>query len=200
LTLALIPDIPDDMRCQQCGVVHNPALCQGHAKNHSGGQCHKHPYHGSVYCYVHGGAARVERPMDHDRARKALGRLKHEPVENPLAELLDLAGEARAWKVMCAAKVAQLTSMRYGTDGGEAIRGEIVLFERAMDRCAAILALVGKLKIEERLAAITERQKLTIVRAIEAALAAIGADPDQKQVARQVAARHLRAVEPPDAA
>jgi hypothetical protein len=48
--------------------------------------------------------------------------------------------------------------MRYSTDGGEAIRGEIVLWERAMDRCLAVLGTIAKLNIDERLVRINERQ------------------------------------------
>ena len=189
--------------CERCGAVHDPAKCKAHAKRQGGAQCQLPPMDGQEVCGVHGGrnpkaraagAARVAET----KMREALGRLNVVPVENPLAELQSLAGEAKAWKELCAEHVANLKAMRYGTDGGEAIRGEIVVFERAMDRCIVVLTAIAKLNIDERLVRIAEGQKTMVIQAVDAGIAAAGITGPAAIEARKVVARHLRSVPPPD--
>lgn len=75
--------------------------------------------------------------------------------------------------------------------GGEQIRGEVLLFERAMDRCVHTLGVIAKLNIDDRLAAITERQADIIERAVLAMMDDLGMDSDsQKQALRRLSA-HL---------
>lgn len=185
--------------CAKCAAVHDPTLCKAHSKRQAGGQCKNMPMHGQAVCHVHGGrrgatkAAAATRLVA-EQMRKELGSLTITPVDNPLVELQRLAGEARAWKELCAEHVAKLERMRYGTEGGEAIRGEIILFERALDRCAAVLSTIVKLDIDDRLVRIAEAQKNMILAAIEAGLGAVGVSGDQARTARLAAARHLRAV------
>lgn len=185
--------------CERCGKIHDPTKCKAHAKRQGGAQCQLPPMDGQEVCGVHGGrnpkaraagAARVAET----KMREALGRLNIVPVENPLLELQSLAGEATAWKQMCAEHVSNLRSMRYGTDGGEAIRGEIVLFERAMDRCIVVLTAIAKLNIDERLVRIAESQRNMIVQAVDAAIAAAGITGPPAIEARKAVGRHLRAV------
>lgn len=210
-----------DRLCTRCNAVHDPCKCQGHvdeakARAYAEGgreardrvglagggplrQCQLKPCRGQKICWKHGGKAAQVKTAAANRAteaelRKTLGRLAIVPVANPLAELQHLAGEAAAWKALCAEHVANLERMRYSTDGGEAIRGEILLFERAMDRCAQILATVAKLNIDDRLVAIAEAQKDMVIKAIEAAFAAAGIGGSAAVEAKKVAARHLRAV------
>lgn len=185
--------------CSKCNAVHDPARCKAHSKKQGGGQCQRWPMDGLEVCATHGGRTARSKGVSAQHAaevelRKTLGRLTIVPVENPLAELQHLAGEAKAWKDKCAEHVANLERMRYGTEGGEAIRGEILLFERAMDRCLAVLATIAKLNIDERLVRIAEAQKTMVVQAIEAALASAGVSGAQAVEAKRVAARHLRAV------
>lgn len=189
--------------CPRCKAEHDPLRCQAHSKLQRGAQCHKRPVKGLTVCNTHGGStpqakgvrlvAMATEQLEKEH-RKVLGKLSVVPVENPLLELQNLAGEAKAWKELCAGHVAQLERMRYGTEGGEAIRGEILLFERAMDRCAAVLAMIAKLDIDERLVKIAEAQKEMVLRALEAGLAAAGVTGDNARTARQAAARHLRVV------
>lgn len=190
--------------CPKCGTVHDPARCQAHSKRQAGAQCQSHPVRGLTVCKTHGGGSPQSKAASAtwqaaEQLKQKLGTLTVVPVDNPLLELQHLAGEARAWKELCAAHVARLERMRYGTEGGEAIRGEILLFERAMDRCASVLALIAKLNIDERLVKIAEGQKEMILRALEAGLASAGVTGDAARTARQAAARHLRVVAPPGA-
>ena len=169
------------------------------AKTRAGGTCQQVPIHGTRRCRYHGGKspnalAGAARRQAEDQMRKVLGRLNVVPVEHPLTELLSLAGEAKAWKNLCAEHVANLERLRYGTEGGEQIRGEIVLFERAMDRCNTILSSIAKLNIDERLAAIQERQVEVVAVALGKVLAELGLSLEQQQEARHGLARHLRVV------
>jgi hypothetical protein len=103
----------------------------------------------------------------------------------------------KQWKEAMAERVADLLEaekLRYGTDGGEAVRGEIILYERAMDRLANTLAMIAKLNIDERLVRIHEAQRDMVLAAIEAALTKAGINGPAAVEARSEAARHLRVV------
>ncbi|MEU1556775.1 hypothetical protein ABZ517_29310 [Streptomyces scabiei] len=129
-------------------------------------------------------------------ARQVLAELGVAPVEDPLAQLLKLAGEVLAWQRATAALVNGLEDgIRYrGANGAEQLRAEIALYERAMDRAVAVLSAIARLNIDERLVAVTEKQADAMVGAINAALAAAGVDGDRAAKARVAAARHLRLV------
>jgi hypothetical protein len=117
-----------------------------------------------------------------------------DPIDNPLTELAKLAGEVVAWKELIAGYVADLNSVRYSTDAGEQVRGEIVLFERALDRCAVVLTAIARLNIDDRLARVSERQAATVADALSAVLADMGMSHEQQREARTRVARHLRSV------
>lgn len=114
------------------------------------------------------------------------------PVTNPLEKLQELAGLAEWWMESMRAFVADLTILRYSTDGGEAIRGEVLLFERAMDRVNNILLGIAKLNIDERLVAIEENRRDMIVAAVVAGLTTVGLTDAQMAEARAATATHLR--------
>lgn len=185
--------------CAKCHVTHDPTRCKAHSKMQSGGQCQRMPMEGQAVCYTHGGRApqnlaAADRAKTEEKLRKTLGALVSTPVANPLAELQALAGEAKAWKQICHDHMADLEKMRYGTEGGEAIRGEIILFERAIDRCAKILVDIVKLNIDERLVRVSEMQLDLVARALGAWMAEAGMTGEQQQEARRGVARHLRLV------
>lgn len=145
----------------------NPqARCRGTTR--SGKPCTNWPITGGKVCRMHGGAApqvqaKAQERATEERARRALSKLADEqgaaePVANPLLELSKIAGEALRWKQLVAKQVAQLEELRYKGVSGEQVRAEILLFERALDRCAGVLANIVRLNIDERLATITDRQ------------------------------------------
>lgn len=185
--------------CPRCQTVHDPIRCSAHSKMQAGGQCQRLPMAGQKVCATHGGKApqnlaAAETRRTEEKIRKTLGQLVSTPVANPLAALQELAGEAQAWKELCAEHVASLERMRYGTEGGEAIRGEIILFERAIDRLGRLLVDIAKLNIDERLAKVSELQLDLIARALGAWMAEEGMSPEQQQEARRGVARHLRLI------
>ncbi len=166
------------LECPTCGAVHDPLKCQGHtddAKRQAyaeGGaearakatgrlrQCKRDPLKGQTKCRSHGGAAgqvlaKAEQRVAEEKIRKTLGRLTSEPVTNPLEDLLALAGKAKAWMGLLEGHVAELERLRYSTEGGEHIRGEVVLFERAVEACRKVLVDVARLDIDARLMRVT---------------------------------------------
>lgn len=206
--------------CLICGRPHSAATCQGHSKQQAGQQCKGPKVKGLNFCIKHGGrsqaakaisqayvaeqtATKIAKQATTRRIRMVMGEFPNERIENPLQELQLLAGEMKAWKQAMAERVADLLEaekLRYGTDGGEAIRGEILLYERAMERLATTLAAIAKLNIDERLVKIAEAQKDMILAAIEAGLAKAGVTGPLAVEARIEAARHLRIVAAPEPA
>lgn len=157
-----------------------------------------HPGYGA--CRLHGGstvtqtvgAARRRAEAD---VRAVLAELDIPAVEDPLAALLELAGQVIAWQKATATLVNGLEELRYeDSKGSEQLRSEVVLYERAMDRAVNVLAAIARLNIEERLARVTERQADAVIDAIDAALAAVGVTGQDAARAKQAAARHLRSV------
>jgi hypothetical protein len=131
-------------------------------------------------------------------ARQLFGKVapQPQPVTNPLAMYAELTGRVVAWMQTMDSLIDDLRSPRFTDEkGAEQIRGEVQLFERAMDRCNAVLASYARLRIDERLAVITVEQKKMVIRAIEAALATAGVSGPQAEEAKKAAARHLRVVD-----
>lgn len=155
---------------------------------------------GGLVCRMHGGGATQVRTAAKQRllAAKAadeLARLDVPPVDNPLTMLADLLGQAAAFKDVLAVKVNELTELRFeDVKGGEQLRSEVALWERALDRCERFAVNMARLDIDERLARITEQQNEMVLRALNAALDAVGAPPHRRQDAIRAAATHLRVV------
>lgn len=171
--------------------------CKGRKSN--GEPCGSWPLRGALVCRKHGGAApqvqaKAKLRLAEQEIRAGLAKLDVQAVDDPLTELSKLAGQVVAWKDALAAKVNELTALRYEAMGAgtEQLRAEVALWERALDRCAAVLGLIAKLDIDSRLAAISERQADAVVRAVDAAIAAAGITGPAAVQARQVAARELR--------
>jgi hypothetical protein len=163
--------------------------------------CTQWPIEGAKRCRFHGGGtpqARKAAKMAtaEARARKQLGQVgEFSPVENPLTELAQIAGRARAFMEILEGHVATLTDLSLHTPNGEQVRAELQLYGQAMDRTGRLVEALAKLNIDERLVTISERQADAVIAAIDAALTAVGIrDPDLRQEAKRVAGRHLTAV------
>ena len=179
--------------------------CWARSKKKDGGQCGSIAMIGQNVCRMHGGAAaqnlkkakqRVAEAAVEEETRRALAVLDVAPVDNPLTALSEVAGQILAWKDRLSFRVNALNNeIRYSDDkGGEQLRAEVALYERALDRSVTVLGTIARLNIDERLAAISEKQADVVITAIEAALAHAGITGDRAVEAKKVAARHLRAV------
>lgn len=182
----------------------SPTLCG--AKPRPGAErqhpCRKPVSPGTTRCNLHGGKspraqAKAARDQLEAQVDKAIAKLDIAPVEDPLTELSKLAGRVLAWEESMRGHVDKLRSLRYESANGEAIRGEILLFERAMDRCAMVLGLIAKLNIDDRLARITERQAEMLESALFAAFEEAGltiADTGKRERVATAFGRHLSLV------
>jgi hypothetical protein len=116
------------------------------------------------------------------------------PVDNPLEELQKLAGRVLAWEKAIGEMVNRLTDIRYESEhGGEQLRAEVALLERAMDRCERVLVAMARLNIDERVVRISERQAALVVDVLKGALDDLGIDRREEEV-RKVMAKRLRLV------
>lgn len=154
--------------------------CRGHCSD--GRPCPNWAMNGQRVCSVHGGRSpqakgAARRRLVEQGAAAELVRLDVEPLGNPLEQLALLAGQAVAWKDGLAARVNALTSLRYeSADGAEQLRAEVLLWERALDRCEKFCTSMARLDIDDRLAKISQEQGRVIVSFIIAALARFGID------------------------
>lgn len=128
---------------------------------------------------MHGGTApqvkaAARRRLAESKVRQALDEVGIREVENPLEELRALTGEVVAWKDALARHVAALEDRYRFTDdkGGEQLRAEVALYERAMDRAVKVLETWARLGIDAMLAdlrvRVTEAQVDGMVRGLEA--------------------------------
>lgn len=184
---------------------HDPRPLCGARLRQGEGNCRKpagwgteHPGYGK--CRLHGGSTasqttRANRQRVEAEARSVLAEIGATSVDDPLAALLRLAGQVVSWQEATAALVNGLDELRYeDSKGGEQLRSEVQMYERAMDRAANVLSAIARLNIEERLARVSEQQAAAVVAAIEAGLAAAGIEGDRVIEARRAVARHLRSV------
>ncbi|WWT39935.1 hypothetical protein [Microcystis phage Mae-JY09] len=155
----------------------DPVKCT--ATNRAGKPCGNAAMTGTTVCGFHGGKApqvqrAVRRRIAENKVRQALDEVGIREVENPLEELRALTGEVVAWKDALARHVAALEDRYRFTDhkGGEQLRAEVALYERAMDRAVKVLETWARLGIDAMLAdlrvRVTEAQVDGMVRGLEA--------------------------------
>jgi hypothetical protein len=118
-------------------------------------------------------------------------------IGDPFRELLALASEVKALKDWLREIVTAMTPQkwRYSGKTGEQYRAEIVLYERATERLAALLVNIVKLKIEDRLAGVEERTMAMIERALDLSLQASGASMEGQAKALSVLRRELKVLD-----
>lgn len=154
-----------------------------------GKPCKAYAMEDSEVCSAHGGRAPQVKAAARRRAVERqvlaeLARLDVEPLEDPLSELALVAAQAVAWKNAMAAKVNELTSLRYeGTGLGEQLRAEVALWERALDRCEHVLTAMARLNIDERLTEIGEIRAGQIISFLTAVLTRFGIPDDDHVLA-----------------
>lgn len=142
----------------------------------SGQRCKRRPSPGARTCYMHGGrTAKARQRAAEEEARKQIARLDLAPVDDPLSELARVCAQVIGWKDAMAERVNDLNSLRYENEnGGEQLRAEVALWERALDRCERFLTAMARLNIDERLASISEARAEVIIAVFTAALERAG--------------------------
>jgi len=168
-----------------------------------GSRCGRWPIVGSTVCPKHGGSTpQVKRKAAERVLEKSisdtLGKLQIVSVVNPLAAMAELAGEVLAWKDLAAGYVAELKTLdtvNFVTGAAE-VQATVVVFERAMDRAIDVLGTIARLKIDERLVAISEAQGKAMAEIMRSVLAdpALALTAEQRRAVPDVARRHLSVV------
>lgn len=158
---------------------------------------------GATVCRMHGGGApqvkaAAQRRMAESKIRQALDEVGIREVDNPLEELRSLTGEVVAWKDALARHVAHLEDQYRYKDrkGGEQLRAEVALYERALDRAAKLLETWARLGIDAMLAdmqvRVTGAQVETLTAGLEAYRRAAGVEADAHRAGLEALAGVLR--------
>lgn len=172
----------------------------GRCKNPAGFKT-SHP--GTGTCHLHLGATKNHvtagtRHLAESKIRKALDEHEVPDVENPLLELQRLTAQAVAFKDWAARHVAALEDRIRFTDdkGGEQLRAEVAVYERAMDRAAKLCESWARLGLDAMLAAmqvrVTEQQTAVMVRGLDAYRKAAGVGEDDHQAGLAALAKAMR--------
>lgn len=159
-------------------------------------RCGKNAVRGLDVCYSHGAGHPAAKEMGErvmqDRVRQH--RLKKMADENgienldeinPLYELKKIAVEAVAFKDDLREQVIDLQESVY-TDrlGIENVRQIVQLYERAIDRTSKLLVEMGRLNLDERLVAISERQGDLISTVLEKVLSRMELGDERREEAK----------------
>ncbi len=109
----------------------------------------------------------------------------------PFEAFAALASEAVALKDYFASRVTELRVL-HARSNDAAVRAEVALYERAMDRAGRFLTDWVRLGIDDRLVKVQEEQVRVVTEALDRTLDELGiSHPDVKRVL----GRHLRAIE-----
>lgn len=160
-----------------------------------------HPGFGN--CYLHFGATESNAKSADNaklaaRERATLEFLRDnnlvERIDNPLEAIADIASEARAFHRFIGERLAELAhhDWRYESKSGEELREEVALFERSLERVEKFLVNWARLNIDERLAAITERQADALLVVLGSLLADLSLSTEQRDKADVLVPHYLR--------
>lgn len=93
------------------------------------------------------------------------------PIDNPLLAMQQLSIEVVSFKDFLLEKVKELDRLDYSdAKGAQDAKAIVQLYERALDRTTRLMADMAKLKIDERLAAVSERQGELVATVLERVL------------------------------
>lgn len=180
----------------------DPKLCK--ARRSDGEPCKRPPIRGGRVCASHGGRApavraAADRRLAEQEATQEVARLTD--ARGPLTlpdvyrEMLTTAGDAVAWQRVLRERVESLDGYSSATGmGGDQIRADVVLFERAMDRTAKVLELVARLDLDTRLTHISAQQGEQVARVLRVGLDAAGLSTGQREAAEAAMVLELRKI------
>jgi hypothetical protein len=165
-----------------------------------GERCKLPPIRGGTVCWRHGGNApqvrnAARRRLAEAAVRRTLDAVEVTEIDDPVLAFAGLASEALALKEMLAERVAALgEDLTTSTEAGVQLQAEVLLYERAMDRCAKFLETWIRLGLDERIVRVQERHVDALKQVLTRALEVLGQRPDDDEV-RRVVATQLRVVE-----
>lgn len=179
------------------------AKCSAHRSN--GEPCQRSPIAGGAVCATHGGSAghvkaaaarRLEVAAVEADVRAVIASEGLEAVTEPLEALAMLATETLAMKSALAARVNALSEITTTSKlGVEALKVEVALYERAIDRSGKFLDLLAKSNFEERRLRIDEQTAGQFVQVMTKVLDRLDLSPSQRILVGTVVPEELRALE-----
>ena len=157
----------------------------------TGTRCKRRHSPGLNVCVMHGGGSKMSRAksarfLAENKIRKSLDTVEVREVTDPLAEFSRLVSEVVTWKDALAVHVAALNEYRF-TDakGGEQLRAEVALWERAMVHAGKLLETWVRLGLDtlvvEMHVRVTKIQVDELSRGVEAGLGAIQVRDDERK-------------------
>ncbi|GAA1774542.1 hypothetical protein GCM10009767_35690 [Kocuria aegyptia] len=181
----------------------HPRRCTAHKSN--GDPCSRWAIAGGTTCPAHGGsapavkAAAARRVLAQQARAEADAVLAHEgvsSVDNPLETLGKVAAEVLAFKDSLSRRV---NALQYGLSttnslGTEALKVEVELYERALDRSGKFLDMLVRNGFEGKRVALRESEAQVLVGVVQQILAAARLTPEQDKLARAAAREQFQAL------
>jgi hypothetical protein len=210
---------PDDRRCTAKSKSairrREELLSEAHVSEHESiiehfdlldDRCPMWAIKGGFVCYHHGGAAPQAIAAAKERIRtrevtafadSVLAQEGIEGVEDPLQELSKLASGSKALMEALGQRVNSLDQLEhFDAKNSPAIKAEVQMYERALDRTARLLESLVKAGYTERQIKIQETEAMLVAGVIKRTVAALGLTPAQQQRAQVILAEEFRALAP----
>lgn len=169
--------------------------------------CREYAVPGTDACRAHSPArqAKAQLALVQGKAVERAGQLIEEhsadlenapPVNDPYGELMDVAGELRAWKDILRGLVVSLErNYRYrNSETGEQTRAEVILYNQALKDFAQVLLAIGRLNLDARLVGIRQQTVEMLDRALDLALERAKVPYAEKDAARKVFRDNIKVV------
>lgn len=163
----------------------------------SGQRCRRAAIAGGSVCRMHGGgaprvAAAAAARVVEARAAAAVRDLEGDPLGDPVAELLRVAGSVVRLEQWLRSEAEKLEKVETWAPGaGEEVRATLRAYERALDRSARVLVEINRLGLEEKRVVIAAAEVALLAAPIERFLARLELSPQQWELARVVVPEEL---------
>lgn len=179
--------------------------CKAKART-TGKQCGNYSLPGQDICRMHGGSAPQNLAAAEVKIRTqkiqaaAEATLAHEGIEgisDPLEELSKLASSSKALMDALGARVNSLDELEhFDVKNSPAIKAEVQMYERAMDRTHRLLDSLVRHGFTERQIKIEESEAMLVAGVLRRVLAALSLTSDQQKQAQLLLAEEFRALTP----
>lgn len=180
--------------------------CTAKTERGKGPRCRRRPIAGGGVCTLHGGGAPQVRAAANMRLRTAKiqkdseATLAHEgitAIDDPLEELGRLAAGSKALMEALGARVNALDDLEhFDAKNSPAIKAEVQMYERAMDRTHRLLDSLVKHGYAERQIQIQESEAMLVAGVLRRVISALGLTADQQKSAQVLLAQEFRALAP----
>lgn len=180
--------------------------CTATTEKGRGPRCRRRPIAGGAVCTLHGGAAPQVRAAGALRvatrriAAQAEAVLAHEgitAIDDPLDELGKLAAGSKALMEALGARVNSLQDLEhFDAKNSPAIKAEVQMYERAVDRTHRLLDSLVKHGYAERQIQIQESEAILVAGVLRRVISALGLSAEQQREAQTLLASEFRAIQP----